>query len=115
MPDFKHIMAFSELVANIAYLRTIPAPVFNSEINLSFMGTLINIRENSFTELPHKNSNSIKMLFDLFDFASIIKCVKALVFDYSMVVFADIESQSLLFQVIEGIKQLMFPFTFDFH
>lgn len=48
-------MAFAEMIAHIAYLKTIPAPVFNSEINLHFMDTLINIKENSFNELPHKN------------------------------------------------------------
>ena len=114
MPDFKHAMAFSELISNLAFLRTIPAPVFNSEINLSFMGSLINIRENSFNELPHKNQNSIKILYDLFDFNSILKCVKGLIFDYSIIIFGNENSQSLLFQVIEGIKQLAFPFTFDF-
>jgi hypothetical protein len=92
MPDFKHAMAFSELVSNIAFLRTIPAPVFNSEINLSFMGSLINIRENSFNELPHKNQNSIKILYDLFDFSSILKCVKALIFDYSLIIFGNSDS-----------------------
>jgi hypothetical protein len=49
------IMAYAEMIAHLAFLRTIPAPVFNSEINLLFMDTFINIKENSFNELPHKN------------------------------------------------------------
>ena len=49
------VMSFAEIVAHISYLRTIPAPVFSSEINLLFFDTLINLKENSFNELPHKN------------------------------------------------------------
>jgi hypothetical protein len=106
------IMAYAEMIAHLAFLRTIPAPVFNSEINLLFMDTFINIKENSFNELPHKNQNSIKILIEVLDFRTILKCIKGLLFDYTLIVFS--QENSLLFQVVEGLKQLMFPFTVDF-
>jgi len=105
-------MAFAELIANIAFLRTIPAPVFNSEVNITFMGCTIELKENHFNEIPHKNMNSVKVLIDCLDFQSILTCLKALLFDKTLIVFS-IET-SLLFNVIEGLKQLMFPFTFDY-
>ena len=47
-----------------------------------------------YTELvqEHKNQNSIKILYDLFDFSSILKCVKALIFDYSLIIFGNSDS-----------------------
>ena len=95
-------MSFAEIVAHISYLRTIPAPVFSSEINLLFFDTLINMKENSFNELPHKNQNSIKILIEVLDFRTILKCIKGLLFDYTLIVLS--QETSLLFQVIEGIK-----------
>jgi hypothetical protein len=105
-------IAFAEVIAHIALLRTIPAPVFNSEVNLLFFDTFINIKENSFNELPHKNQNSIKILIEVLDFRTILKCIRGLLFDYTLIVMS--QETSLLFQVIEGLKQLMFPFTVDF-
>jgi hypothetical protein len=37
--------------------------------------------------------------------------MKALIFDKTLIVLC--YETSLLFNVVEGIKQLMFPFTFD--
>lgn len=111
IPQPHFCMAFAEIIAHIAYLRTIPAPVFNSQINLLFMDLKINLKENHFTEIPHKSIHPIKVLADCLDFQSILTCLKALLFDKTLIVFS-IET-SLLFNVIEGLKQLMFPFTFD--
>jgi hypothetical protein len=93
-------------------LRTIPAPVFNSEINLHLNDVLINLKENKFNELPHKNQYAIKTLMEMLDFKTILMCLKALLFDRTLIVMSF--EISLLFQIVEGIKQLMFPFTFDF-
>lgn len=81
-------MAFAEIISHIAYLRTIPAPVFNSEVNLLFFDTLISLKENSFNELPHKNQDSIKILIEVLDFRTILKCIKGLLFDYTLVVLS---------------------------
>lgn len=48
IPEIHDLMAYAELVAHIAFLRTIPAPVFNSEVNILFMDTKINLKENHF-------------------------------------------------------------------
>lgn len=105
-------MAFAEVVANIAFLRTIPAPVFNSEFNIQFMDITLNLKENHFNEIPHKNMYPIKVLVECLDFQSILTCIKALLFDKTLIVFS-IET-SLLFNVVEGLKQLIFPFTFNY-
>ena len=46
LPDIDNLMAFAEMISHIAYLRTIPAPVFNSQITIKFMDCLINLKEN---------------------------------------------------------------------
>lgn len=38
--------------------------------------------------------------------------MKALLFDKTLIMFSN--EVSVLFNVIEGLKQLMFPFTFDY-
>jgi hypothetical protein len=106
------MMAYSELIQHIALLRTIPAPVFNSEINLHFNDILINLKENSFNELPHKNQYAIRTLMEVLDFKTILTMLKAMLFDKTLIVMSS--EISLLFQVVEGIKQLLFPFTFDY-
>ena len=68
IPDIGNLMSFSETIAHLSFLRTIPAPVFNSEVTIQFMGTVINLKENSFGDLPHKNQNSIKILLECLDF-----------------------------------------------
>jgi len=104
-------MAFADLIAHVAFLRTIPAPVFNSEVNILFMNQTFNFKENRFNMLPHKNQECIDKLIDCLDFQTILKCVKALLFDKSLIVFS--QEISLLFNVVEGLKQLIFPFTVD--
>jgi hypothetical protein len=39
------------------------------------------IKENLFENLPHRNLNPIKVLFDVLDVRSIMQCWKALLFD----------------------------------
>ena len=111
VPNLNQMMAFTEMLQHIAMLRTIPAPVFNSEINLHFNDLLINLKENSFNELPHKNQYAIKILMEILDFKTILTCIKAVLFEKTLIVMSS--EISLLFQLVEGIKQLCFPFTFD--
>lgn len=75
------IVAFTELVTHIAFLKTIPAPIFNSVYNLQFLGQTLTIRETAFDSIPNKNSLPIKILFDCLDLRSIFYCWKALLFD----------------------------------
>jgi len=95
-------MAFAEVITHMAFLRTIPAPVFNSQVNISFMDRLLCIKENSFNEIPHKSMDAIKILVDCLDFSSILTCVKALLFDKTLIMFS--METSLLFNVVEGLK-----------
>ena len=112
IPGISRCMAFAEVITHMAFLRTIPAPVFNSQVNISFMDRLLCIKENSFNEIPHKSVDAIKILVDCLDFSSILTCLKALLFDKTLIIFS--METSLLFNVVEGLKQLMFPFTVDF-
>ena len=106
-------MTFAEMISHIAYLRTIPAPTFNSQITIKFMDNYINLRENRFNMLPHKNNDAIRVLIDCLDFRTILLCWKALIFEKTLVVLS--YETSLLFNIVEGLKQLIFPFTVDFH
>ena len=74
-------MAFAELVAHLAFLRTIPAPPFNSIYNIYCFNQVITIKEQGFDQIPNKNSYPIKILFDVLDVRSIFYCWKALLFD----------------------------------
>ena len=51
-------------------------------------------------------------MIEVLDFRTILTCIKALLFDKTLIVFS--YETSLLFQVVEGLKQLIFPFTVDF-
>ena len=99
------------MICHISFLRTIPGPVFNSEVTIHFMNAIINMKQKSFNEIPHKNIESIKTLIDIVDFKTIIRCIRALIFDKTLIVFGD--EISLLFKIVDGLKQLMFPFTAD--
>ena len=111
IPELARCMAFADLVAHVAFLRTVPAPVFNSEVNITFMDSVINLKENRFNVLPHKNQECIRILTECLDFQTILKCIKALIFDRTLIVLS--AELSLLFNVVEGLKQLIFPFTVD--
>mmetsp|Transcript_30244 Transcript_30244/g.46247 ORF Transcript_30244/g.46247 Transcript_30244/m.46247 type:complete len:158 (-) Transcript_30244:5867-6340(-) len=112
MPSLAAVMSFADIISHVAFLRTIPAPIFNSDISINMMDSIINLKENSFNLLPHKNSDSIKILIECLDFHTILKCIKGLIFDKTLIVFS--YETSLLFQIVEGLKQLIFPFTVDF-
>ena len=42
------LVAFAELIAHLAFLRTIPSPPFNSIYNIHFLNTVIVLKENAF-------------------------------------------------------------------
>ena len=105
-------MAFAEIVNSIAFLRTIPATAFNSEVNINFMDFKVNLKEDHFFSIPNKSVSPILTLVDCLDLKSILTCIKALLFDRTLIIFS--METSLLFNVVQGLKQLMFPFTFDY-
>ncbi len=97
----KHIesrkIAFADLVAHLAFLKTIPAPPFNSIYHIHMLpviqgnnvapnGTLhhFKFREYPFDEMPRRSMQPIKVLFDVLDVRSIMYCWKALLFDKSV-------------------------------
>ena len=110
IPSLSRCLKFTQFVSQIAFLRTVPAPVFNSEVNLMWRN-LIKFKEMRFDQVPEKNNECIRILIDCLDFKTILTCMKALMFDLNLIVFSS--QTSLLFNVVEALKQLMFPFTFD--
>lgn len=93
----KNFIAFADLVANIAFLKTIPAPPFNSIYNIQMLPVIkdnmvvpntlhtFTLKEDGFGEsLPNRSMTAIKVLFDVLDVRSIIYCWKALLFDKSV-------------------------------
>ncbi len=93
----KNFIAFADLVANIAFLKTIPAPPFNSIYNIQMLPVIkdnmvvpnalhtFTLKEDGFGDsLPNRSLTAIKVLFDVLDVRSIIYCWKALLFDKSV-------------------------------
>lgn len=75
------MLAFAELIAHLAFLRTIPAPPFNSVFNVHCLNQVFVFKEQSFDQIPNRNQHAIKILFDVLDVKSIFYCFKALLFD----------------------------------
>ncbi|CDW84178.1 UNKNOWN [Stylonychia lemnae] len=104
-------IAFAELITHLAFLKTIPAPSFNSTYNLFCLNQVFQIKETGLDQIPNKNQLPIKILFEVLDVKSIIYCWKALLFDKSLVIVSS--QYSLSFYVAEALKQLMFPMTWQ--
>jgi hypothetical protein len=73
------------------------------------LGKTLVINEGQFHELPNKNFKAIKVLFEVLDVQTILTCWKALLLDHSLAVISC--QPSVQFYVIDGLKQLLFPFT----
>lgn len=54
-PYYNRIMAFAELISHIAFLKTLPAPPYNSIYNIHFLNQIFTIRETAFDQIPNKN------------------------------------------------------------
>ena len=102
IPELARCIIFSEFVTQLAFLRTVPAPVFNSEVSVLIHNKLFRFKEESLSSLPKKNVNCIKTLCEILDFNTILTCIKALLFDMNLIVFS--ENISLLFDVVEALK-----------
>jgi len=88
-------LAFAELIAHLAFLKTIPAPTFNTVYHIHMLNSLFTVKENSFDQLPHKSQCPIKVLFDVLDVRSIFYCWKALLFDKTVIIFFRLIKYSL--------------------
>lgn len=95
-------LVFAEFFQTIAFLRTIPAPVHNSTISIDMHGLKCDFIEKRINQLPEKNLDCIRTLIDYVDFKSILTCLKALLFDRSLVVLAT--KHSILYEVVEALK-----------
>jgi len=105
-------LAFADMLAHIAYLKTIPCPSFNSKHRIQFNRKLMIINEQEFFTIPNRNTIAIETLFDILDVRSILYMWKAMVFDCSLILIST--QTSLQFYVAEALKQLLFPLTWQY-
>ena len=63
---------------HVAFLASLPSPTFDTCFNIDFLGKSILINEPSYNELPIKDDDAIKVLFDVLNLKSILYCVKAI-------------------------------------
>lgn len=75
------------------------------------MNEWIYLKESAFNEIPNKNESCIKTLFGELDSNTIVQCVKALILNYELIIVG--KQNKIMFEVIEGLKQLMFPFVVE--
>jgi hypothetical protein len=98
----RRTFAFSEFIAKLAFLKTIPCPSFNTKYNIEFHDKTLIIEEGRFNQIPDNNQIAIKLLFKILDIKSIFFCWKALLFDYSLVLISS--QYSLQFNIAEALK-----------
>jgi hypothetical protein len=102
-------LAFADMIAHIAFLKTIPCPTFNSRLQVEFYNKTVIIDEQHYINIPHRNIIAIETLFDVLDIRSIMYMWKAMIFDKTLVLVST--QTSLQFYVAEALKQLIFPLT----
>jgi hypothetical protein len=95
-------LAFSDMLAHLAYLKTVPCPSFNTKLNITFYNKVLTINEKEFEKIPCKNSIAIETLFEILDVRSILYMWKAMLFDYSLILIST--QTSLQFYVAEALK-----------
>ena len=95
-------LAFADMLAHLAYLKTIPCPSFNSKLRIHFYKKLVIINEQEFFTIPNRNTIAIETLFDILDVRSILYMWKAMLFDCSLILISS--STSLQFYVAEALK-----------
>lgn len=54
-PEDNKKLAFADMLAHIAYLKTIPCPSFNSKHRIHFYKKLVIIDEQEFFTIPNRN------------------------------------------------------------
>lgn len=104
-------LAFSDVLLHVAYLRTLPAPSYNSKMLVEFRSKTLILQEKSLNRIPHRNTIAIETLFEILDVRSILYMWKAMLFDYTLVLISS--QMSLQFYVAEALKQLIFPLVWS--
>jgi hypothetical protein len=81
-------LAFADLLAHVAYLRTLPSPSINTKMLIEFRSKTLIVEEQSLYSIPHRNSIAISTLFEILDLRSILYMWKAMLFDMSLVLIS---------------------------
>lgn len=66
--DFAHIrlnkhFAFADMLAHLAFLKTLPCPSFNTQLNITLYKKNFLINELEYKKIPQRNSIAIQTLF----------------------------------------------------
>lgn len=91
--DNDKTLAFAEMLAHIAYLKTIPSPGFNTMHRIQLYNKPVKIDEQEIFTIPNRNTIALEILFDILDIRSILYMWKAMLFDCTLVLIST--SQSL--------------------
>ena len=69
-------------------MKTIPCPTFNSELLIEFYNKTLQISEENYKMIPHRNTIAIQTLFDVLDIRSILYMWKAIIFDKTLILIS---------------------------
>ena len=100
--------AYAELISAVAFLYTVPAPPFNTELTVK-MGeeAIFQYTEGRADVMPERNIRPIRTLFEYLDASSVLLCWKALLLDRKLILLSS--QNALLFYVAEALRELLFP------
>ena len=82
------LLAFSDFIAHIAFLASLPSPTFNTLFQIEFLGKKLTIDEPMYDRIPDKNQDAIKVLFDVLDLRSILYCWKAILLGKTLILIS---------------------------
>ena len=85
-------LAFADMLAHLAFLKTLPCPGYNTLMEIAFYKSRFKIDEKKYDLVPHRNSIAIQMLFQTVDVKSILYMWKALLFDCSIILISSQQS-----------------------
>lgn len=110
-PDQSRKLAFADFLSHVALLRTVPCPSFHTRYQIEFLSKTLILNEKEFFRIPDRSQIAIKCLFDILDVRTILYMWKAMIFDCSLILIS--QCNNLQFYVAEGLKQLIFPLTWQ--
>jgi len=82
------MMAFADMLAHVAYLKSIPSPAFNSRHQICFYRKLVIIDEQEYFKVPNRSTIAIETIFDILDIKTILYMWKAMLFDCTLVLIS---------------------------
>ena len=101
-PSLDKRFAFADMLAHLAFLKTLPCPTFNSRMNITIHSKRFVVDELQFNKIPERNSIAIRTLFQICDVRSILQMWKSLLFDCSVILISS--QASLQFYIAEALK-----------